>query len=91
MPTSALASQVCVSYIWTNTDSSDVLRFEAHKRREEVKEGFHVSCWTAEHPGVKDRRLITLIVAYFHGNCATSGNLASLANDTERVIILAPG
>lgn len=40
---------------------------------------------------VKDTRLITLIVAYFHGNSAPSGNLASLANDTERVIILAPG
>lgn len=39
----------------------------------------------------KDTRLITLIVAYFHGNSAASGNLASLANDTERVIILAPG
>lgn len=40
---------------------------------------------------VKDTRLITLIVAHFHGNSAPSSNLASLANNTERVIILAPG
>ena len=40
---------------------------------------------------VKDTRLITLIVAYFHGNPPPSGNLALLANDTERVIILVPG
>lgn len=50
----------------------------------ELEELHRVSC-------VKDTRLITLIVAYFHGNSAPSGNLASLAKDTERVIILAPG
>lgn len=43
--------------------------------------------------GEKDSRLITFIVAYFHGNSpqSRSGNLALLANDTELVIILAPG
>lgn len=53
------------------------------------EEGF--PCFLAEEQSVseckKDTRLITLIVAYFHGNSAPSGNLASAANDTQRVII----
>lgn len=60
--------------------------------RKEVKEDFRVSCRNCKVlRRVKDTRLITLIVAYFHGNSAPSCNLASPANGTEWVIILVPG
>lgn len=62
--------------------------------RTEMNKDLWSWCRSAKRLGVeKDTRLITLIVAYFHGNSppSRSGNLALLANDTERVIILAPG
>lgn len=62
---------------------------EAERGNEEGFPCFLLNCKAS--PFVKDTRLITLIVAYFHGNSAPSNNLASLANDTERVIILVPG